>query len=116
VGLILILEPHPEVSQLFGQVALRLGHTSVTEVSPDASVAPVDAIVVEPTGKRGRALARLLHERFPDIPVICASTLPPTPEIRADLEPRAYLTKPFMLADLEQALAAALEPAGPSGA
>jgi hypothetical protein len=116
VGLILILEPHPEVSALFGQVALRLGHASVTKVSPDASVAPVEAIVVEPSGQRGRALARVLHERFPDIPVICASTLPPTKELREELEPRVYLTKPFPLGDLEQALAAALEPADPSDA
>jgi CheY-like chemotaxis protein len=105
VGLILILEPQPELRELFSRVASRLGHGIVTEVGSNAPEPPVDVILLEPAGARGLAAARALHERFPEIPVVCASTLPPTSELRRKLSPVAYLTKPFSLRDLEDALA-----------
>jgi len=63
----------------------------------------------EPDGTRGLAIARALHERFPEIPLVCASILPATSELRRELSPHAYLTKPFPLAALERALADALD-------
>jgi CheY-like chemotaxis protein len=108
MGRILILEPQPEVRELWTHVAERLGHESVTETPRNPAVAPVDAIVLEPDGARGLAIARALHERFPEIPVVCASILPPNSELRRELSPHAYLTKPFPLMVLERALADAL--------
>jgi CheY-like chemotaxis protein len=108
MGRILILEPQPEVRELWAHVAERLGHETVTEVPPNPEAAPVDLIVLEPDGTRGLAIARALHERFPEIPLVCASTVPPTRELRHELSPHAYLTKPFPLVALERALADAL--------
>jgi CheY-like chemotaxis protein len=105
MGRILILEPQPEVRELWSRVAERLGHETVAEVPPSPGAAPVDLIVLEPDGRRELAIARALHQQFPEIPLVCASTVPPTPELRRELSPRVYLTKPFPLAALERALA-----------
>jgi hypothetical protein len=75
------------VRELWSHVVERLGHESVTEVAPNPGAAPVDAIVLEPDGKHGLATARALHVRFPEIPLVCASTLPPTSELRRELSP-----------------------------
>jgi CheY-like chemotaxis protein len=109
MGRILILEPQAEVRELWSRVAARLGHESVAEVPPNPEAAPVDVIVLEPDGTRELATARALHQRFPEIPVVCASIVPPTPELRRELSPRVFLTKPFPLAALERALADALD-------
>jgi CheY-like chemotaxis protein len=109
MGRILILEPQPDVRDLWAHVAERLGHESVTEVPPNPDAAPVDVIVLEPDGPRGLAIARALRERFPEIRLVCASTVPPTRELRRELSPHAYLTKPFPLAALERALADAFD-------
>ena len=105
MGSILILEPQPEVRELWSRVAERLGHESVTEVPSNPESAPVDVIVVEPDGQRSLAIARALHQQFPEIPLVCASNVPLTPELRRELSPNVYLTKPFPLAALERALA-----------
>jgi CheY-like chemotaxis protein len=104
VGRILILEPQPELRELFGRVASRLGHEAVIEVDANAPEPPADVILLEPDGARGLAAARVLRSRFPEIPLVCASTLPPTSELRRELSPVAYLTKPFSLRELEDAL------------
>jgi CheY-like chemotaxis protein len=104
VGSILILEPQPEVRELWSRVAERLGHESVTEVPPNPASAPVDVIVLEPEGARSLAIAKALQEQFPEIALVCASNLPPTPELRRELSADVYLTKPFPLAALERAL------------
>jgi CheY-like chemotaxis protein len=105
MGVVLILEPQRELLELFTRVATRLGHEAVTAVSSEQREPPVDVILVEPDGAPGLAAARALHARFPEIPVVCASTLPPTTELRRELAPVAYLTKPFPMRTLEHALA-----------
>jgi len=102
---VLILEPQTELRELFTKVAARLGHQAVTAVALEGPEPPADVILLEPDGARGLAAARELHARFPEIPVVCASTLPPTTELRRELSPVAYLTKPFPLRTLEHALA-----------
>ena len=108
MGRILILEPHPEVRELWSLVAERMGHESVEDVPSSTAFAPVDAIVLEPDGTRELAIATTLRRQFPEIPLVCASIVPSTPELRRELAPRAYLTKPFPLAVLERALTDAL--------
>jgi CheY-like chemotaxis protein len=105
MGVVLILEPQTELRELFTRVASRLGHRAVTTIGPEAPEPPVDVILLEPDGAPGLAAARALHAHFPEIPVVCASTLPPTTELRRELSPVAYLTKPFPLRALEHALA-----------
>ena len=91
------------------RVAKRLGHESVTEEAAAEGNGAFDAIVLEPASPPDLTLARALHERSPEIPLVCTSTSPPTPELRRELSPRAYLTKPFSLDELEQALIEALQ-------
>jgi hypothetical protein len=105
VGHVLILEPQPEIRDLVGLVAARLGHEVLTEVpTPTRSL---DVVVVEPESFRGFLAAQVLRERFPDLPIICASIAPPSART-AELRPLAYLQKPFTLGELERALTRAL--------
>ena len=46
-----------------------------------------------------------------DVPVVCVSIYPPTDDTRA-LEPVAFLSKPFAIADLERAIDGALARSG----
>jgi CheY-like chemotaxis protein len=109
MGRILVLEPEPEVRELFERIVRRLGHEPVREVGSDSIVAPVDVVLVEPESPRGYAVAREVHGRFPAVPVVCASTVPPSGSVRSMLSPREYLVKPFSVAALERALSDALD-------
>jgi hypothetical protein len=68
----------------------------------------VDAAVIEPGEGAGLALARRLRRL--GVPLLFTSIFPPDHEI-LELEPAAYLVKPFPLYALENALVAALAPA-----
>ena len=104
---ILILEPHPELRELFSLVTRRLGHEPVVPNGrPPEEYTDLDVVLVEPAGQRGLAVAELLRERSPETRVVCASVLPAS-EAAGALDPVAYLVKPFSLAELEQALTAA---------
>jgi CheY-like chemotaxis protein len=105
VGCVLILEPQPEIRDLVGLVARRLGHEVLTQVpTPTRSL---DVVVVEPESFGGFLAAQVLRERFPDLPIICASIAPPSAKT-AELRPLAYLQKPFTLGELQRELARAL--------
>jgi hypothetical protein len=112
VGCVLVLEPQPEIRDLVGLVASRLGHEVLTEVPTPAR--SLDVVVVEPESFRGLLAAQLLRERFPDLPIICASIAPPSGKT-AELRPLAYLQKPFTLGELKRELARAV-PASSSDA
>ena len=88
------------------------GHEVLTEVPPPTRT--VDVVVVEPEGFRGFLAAKVLRERFPTLPIICASIAPPSART-AELRPLAYLQKPFTLGELKRELARAL-PASSSSA
>jgi transaldolase len=67
----------------------------------------VDAAVIEPGEEGGLALARKLRAR--GIPVLFTSIYPAERHV-LELEPSAYLVKPFPLYALERALGAAIDP------
>jgi CheY-like chemotaxis protein len=113
VRCVLVLEPQPEIRDLVALVARRLGHDAITEVPPAA--AEVDVVVVEPESFRGLLAAKVLRERFPELPIICASIAPPSGKT-AELRPVAYLQKPFALGELERALTRALPASSSSDA
>jgi DNA-binding response OmpR family regulator len=104
VARILIVEPHADIRALFAHVVRRAGHEPVLaelhEGCPD-----VDAAVIEPGDGPGLACARRL--RALGRPVVFASIFPAEQET-LELQPAAYFVKPFALAELEQALEAAL--------
>lgn len=108
---ILILEPAEDVRGLVALVVRRLGHephfpSSTSEPSPD-----VDAVVLEPSWKRGLAIARTLRQRDGRLPLVCVSVWP-AEELGADvaaLGARRYLLKPFSVAELTEALTLVVE-------
>ena len=102
---ILIVEPHPDVRELFARVVGKLGHETVRLEDCEGDDAAVAAAILEPAAPGADEVARRLHAA--GVPIVCASIEPPRPEIR-ELEPVAYLLKPFALGELEAAIAAAL--------
>ena len=105
MGRILILEPQPEIRDLVAHVVTRLGHVALTQVADQYD--DIDAIVLEPESLHGLAVAHQLHARFPELPIVCESIAPPGPKT-SDLNPAAYLLKPFGLDELELVLMSAL--------
>jgi CheY-like chemotaxis protein len=104
---ILICEPHADVRSLLASVVCRIGHEPVLSDGTREQALDVDAILLEPGATGGLELATWARERRPQLPVVCASVFPPSPEAEA-LRPDAYVLKPFPLHELEQALASAL--------
>jgi hypothetical protein len=104
---ILVFEPHPEVRELLVRIVRRLGHDAlVHDGRPAAEWERVDVVLVEPAPEEAlEAVASLVHER--GAALVCVSINPPS-EAASALAPIAYLQKPFSLADLEDALGAAL--------
>lgn len=107
---ILVCEPNPEVRALLAHVVARLGHEPVqAEDGPgDVLTDDADVLLIEPAYQRALSMAEMLRARQGELPIVCASIFPPTPEWQ-ELKPVAYLVKPFSLADLEQALLEAVE-------
>jgi CheY-like chemotaxis protein len=110
---ILVCEPHAEVRELLGHVVERLGHEPVYPAGGRVRTLPegdVDVILLEPADPASLSAAERLRGRCAELPIVCASIHPDSGET-ARLRPLAYLLKPFGLADLERALAAAVESA-----
>jgi hypothetical protein len=107
VARILICEPHDDTTALLELVVRRLGHEPVVYVAGDPDHLDVDAAVIEPGETSGLRLAQEL--RANGVPVLFTSIYPPE-SYTLELEPSAYLVKPFPLYALERALEAALVP------
>jgi CheY-like chemotaxis protein len=104
VARVLIYEPNEDTGALLDLVVRRLGHEPVRLEAAAAGEA-VQAAVIEPGEHGGLELARRL--RAEGVPVLFASIFPASRET-LELEPSAYLEKPFALAAFERALAEAL--------
>ena len=103
---VLISEPHPDSRALFELVVRRAGHEPVG-LGELADREPPELMILEPASGEGLAIAHQLRRRLEGLPIICTSIRPAGPGT-ATLRPAAYLLKPFRLAELESALAAAL--------
>jgi hypothetical protein len=97
----LIVEPHAEVRELLERVVGRLGHEAVSARAGALDLSSVDACVLEPAATSGDEAAHALARA--GIPTVCVSIWPPSDELQ-ELQPVAYLLKPFLLGDLERAL------------
>jgi DNA-binding response OmpR family regulator len=106
VATVLIVEPDPEVEALFARVLRGAGH-EVVLFRPGAEAPPGRLVLVlEPTDEDALALAReLLSRRGEEVAVVCAS-IQPQRHVRG-VAPCDWLVKPFRLAELVQAVAAA---------
>jgi CheY-like chemotaxis protein len=105
VARVLICEPHDDISALLELVVRRLGHEPVAFMGGDVEHIGVDAAVIEPGELSALEVARNLRAR--NVPVLFTSIYPPDANV-LDLQPAAYLVKPFPLYALERALEAAL--------
>jgi hypothetical protein len=101
VARILIVEPHAEVRELLERVVGRLGHEAVPAQAGGLDLSSVDACVLEPAASAGDEAAHALAQA--GIPTVCVSIWPPSAGLH-ELDPVAYLLKPFALDDLERAL------------
>jgi two-component SAPR family response regulator len=90
---------------LLETIVRRAGHEPFTSGSLNGH--RPDLVIVEPASPDHLAEAVRLKEQLGDIPIICASILPPSAESKA-LEPAVYLIKPFRLSELERAILFAL--------
>ena len=106
---VLICEPHDDISALLELVVRRLGHEPVAFMGGDVEHIGVDAAVIEPGEASALAIARDLRSR--NVPVLFTSIYPADAEV-LQLQPAAYLVKPFPLYALERALEAALAVTG----
>lgn len=105
---VLVCEHSPAVAELFALVLLRAGHEPIAFDAGDPAAAhDVDAILLEPATPGALEHVRAARRRRPGLAVVCASIYPRSEEVAA-LRPAAYLVKPVPLAELEDALAAAL--------
>jgi DNA-binding NarL/FixJ family response regulator len=95
MALIALRHPEGDVRHLIEHALSRLGHVIVD----DGSEARADVLVLEPASAPDLEAARLLREARPDLPIVCVSISPPFPET-LELEPEAYLMKPFTVAGL----------------
>jgi CheY-like chemotaxis protein len=96
---ILIAEPNDDVRSLLEVLVRKLGYLPVTEGQE------ADAVVLEPSCERGRALLKRLGENAP--PVVCLSIYPRESGFEPP-ESVAYLVKPASQAQLGAALRHAL--------
>jgi hypothetical protein len=107
MAVIVIAEPDPVLAELFAAVVAGLGHTPF-DFQQDERPVRVDAMLLEPADESALTWAHALRRLDPSLPIIYATTLPPSPAA-LELEPVAVLTKPFALDELEAALHRALE-------
>lgn len=104
---ILIAYPEGAVCELLHIVLDLHGHVSISYDDVGVGESEVDALIVDPAWPIGLACAHELRRSHPDIPIVCVSIHPPTPEAKA-LLPVSYLIMPFRLAELDHAVRLAL--------
>jgi CheY-like chemotaxis protein len=92
---IALRHPKDDVRQLIEHALLRLGHVTV----PEHEEHHAHVLVVEPASEPDLEAAQRLREAHPDLPIVCISILPAFDEA-LELEPAAYLVKPFTIAGL----------------
>ena len=102
-----IVEPHRDIRELLSIVVLRLGHEPIVHEGPDDGIADVEAAVVDTDGAGLLVAQRLRARRVPSV----FTSIFPAERDALDLEPVAYLLKPFPLYALEHAVAAAVDAA-----
>jgi len=106
VARVLISEPHPDCRALLELVVRRAGHEPLGQGELADGDDP-GLLILEPASADGLAIAHRLRRRLEELPIICTSIRPPSPATET-LRPAAYLVKPFRLAELQAAIAAAL--------
>jgi CheY-like chemotaxis protein len=114
VARILIIDPSPEIRELLVHSVRWLGHEPLPIDELALGVLPRgDAAIVEPATEESFAAAVALREAQPELPIVCLSIYPRS-DATAALTPIEHVMKPFALAELEDALRAAVSGPIPS--
>jgi DNA-binding response OmpR family regulator len=104
---VLICESEPDVGALLALQLHRLGHEAVIyNGSWSSPLQLVDVVLIEPGGT-GIRLAREIRRQAPDLPMVCSSIYPRSPDTEA-LRPAAHLVKPYSASRLDAAIRAAV--------
>jgi hypothetical protein len=105
---IMVADEHDEVQRLLSYVVARVGHTPLlwTAAQSDA-LHGFEALLVEPALPGCFRYAQAVRRARPELPIVCVSIYPPTPDVGA-LGCVVHLLKPFSLCELESALELAL--------
>jgi DNA-binding response OmpR family regulator len=106
VASILIIEPDSVAHKLLAEFVSDLGH-QVMGPEDTASGAGPDLVLLEPADEGSLALAQTLRARHARLPIVCVSSEHPT-EAVDELQPSAFLAKPFRGRLLEWAIDEAL--------
>ena len=101
---IALRHPNDDVRQLIAHALSRLGHTILPESAEDDA----HVLVVEPASRVDLDSAKDLREADPQLPIVCVSILPAFDEA-LDLDPAAYLVKPFTVAGLRSTVESVLD-------
>lgn len=102
----LIQETDADVRGLLERLVEHFGHEPLLWEGEGAPVPDVDILLLDP--EAGLATALALREQDPSVAIVCVALHPPSPELEA-LRPAGCLYKPFGVAELRDALAAAAE-------
>ena len=100
---IALRHPRDDVRQLIEHVLGRLGHVIVPEHEEERA----HLLLLEPASEMDLEAAKGLRDAHPHLPIVCVSILPPFDEV-LDLEPAAYLVKPFTVAGLRSTVESVL--------
>jgi len=103
---ILIADPDPATRSLLEVLVLRLGHRPIGQWELAEDESP-DLVLLEPASRADMRHAQHLRSRFPELPILCVSIDPPSPDIRL-LGIAGHVMKPFRRSQLERALESAL--------
>ena len=105
---IMVADEHDEVQRLLCHMVARVGHTPVMRTAAQRNeLHGFDALLLEPAFPGSFRYAQEVRSVRPELPIVCVSIYPPTPDVRA-LGCVAHLLKPFSLCELESALEQAL--------
>lgn len=104
----MVADEHDEVQRLLSYMVARVGHTPVLWAAAQSDeLHGFEALLVEPALSGCFRYAQAVRSARPELPIVCVSMYPPTPDVRA-LGCVVHLLKPFSLCDLESALEQAL--------
>ncbi len=109
VATILIMDPDPATRSLLEVLVLRLGHRPIGQWELAEDELP-DLVLLEPASRAGMRHAKRLRSRCRELPILCVSIDPPSPEA-SELGIADHVMKPFRRSQLERALDVALIPA-----
>ena len=105
---IMVADEHDEVQRLLSYMVARVGHTpAMWTAAQSDELHGFDALLVEPAFPASFRYAQAVRSARPDLPIVCVSIYPPTPDVRA-LGGVVHMLKPFSLSELESALEQAL--------